>query len=216
MKKITHILFDFDGTLIDSMPTFCRCVLTVLDKYGAKYPDDIIKTVTPMGVKDAPHYCVNEFKMSISEEDFRDLMLKIAVPDYEECIPEKKNVTSTMLELKARGYSLNILTGSPHETLDPCFKRLGFGELFDNAWSVNDFPYNKTDVRIYHKTAEMLGVAPENILFLDDNIDANRAAKAAGLSVVGVYDISSDAFVDIMKAELDGYVYTMDELLDII
>ena len=214
MKNITHFLFDFDGTLIDSMDTFCRCVLNVLDKYGAKYPSDIIKTVTPMGVKDTPRYCVNNFNMSISEEEFRDLMLKIAVPDYVESIPEKKNVTATMRELKARGYSLNILTGSPHETLDPCFKRLGFGELFEKAWSVNDFPYNKTDPRIYLMSAELLGVKPENIVFLDDNIDANRAAKAAGLTVIGVYDVSSEAFRDTMKAELDGYIDTMDELLD--
>jgi 16S rRNA pseudouridine516 synthase len=136
------------------------------------------------------------------------------VPDYVETIPEKKNVTATMRELKARGYSLNILTASPHETLDPCFKRLEFGELFEKAWSVNDFPYNKTDPRIYLMSAELLGVKPENIVFLDDNIDANRAAKAAGLTVIGVYDVSSEAFRDTMKAELDGYIDTMDELLD--
>ena len=79
---------------------------------------------------------------------------------------------------------------------------------------MNDFPYNKTDPKIYLKSAELLGVKPENIVFLDDNIDANRAAKAAGLTVIGVYDISSDAFVNTMKEELDGYIYTMDELLD--
>ena len=213
MKKITHFLFDFDGTLIDSMATFSRCVLTVLDKFGVNYPSDIIKTCTPLGAKDTPKYCIETFNMNVSEDDFRKIMFDVAVPDYQNTIPAKETVVETMKELKKRGYSLSILTGSPHETLDPAFNRLGFGELFDNAWSVNDFTTNKSDPEIYLTAARLLGVNPENIAFLDDNIEANRAAKKAGLTVIGVYDISSDAFVNDMKSELDGYVYKMEELL---
>ena len=215
MKNITHFLFDFDGTLIDSMDTFSRCVITILDNFGVNYPSDIIKTCTPKGAKDSPKYCVETFNMPISEEEFHSLMLKIAVPDYENSIPAKEGVIETMRTLRARGYSLNILTGSPHETLDPAFNRLGFFELFDNAWSVDDFPVNKSNPEIYLRCAELLGAKPENIVFLDDNIDANRAAKKAGLRVIGVYDISSDAYAEQMKAELDGYVYKMPELLDL-
>ena len=214
MKKITHFLFDFDGTLIDSMETFSRCVLTVLDKFGVKYPNDIIKTCTPLGAKDTPKYCIDTFGMSITEDEFRDIMFEVAVPDYENTIPAKETVIETMRALKAKGYSLNILTGSPHETLDPAFLRLGFGELFDKAWSVNDFTTNKTDPEIYLEAARLLGTSPEHIVFLDDNINANRAAKAAGLTVIGVYDISSESSTEQMKAELDGYVYKMCELLD--
>ena len=213
MKNITHFLFDFDGTLIDSMPTFSSCVLTVLDKFGVKYPSDIIKTCTPLGAKDTPKYCIETFGMNTTEEEFRSLMFEVAVPDYENTIPAKPTVVETMKELKARGYCLNILTGSPHETLDPCFARLGFGELFDKAWSVNDFPYNKTEPEIYLEAARLLGVEPEAIVFLDDNIEANRAAKRAGLTVIGVYDESGDAFVEDMKCELDGYVYEMRDVL---
>ena len=214
MKNITHFLFDFDGTLIDSMPTFCRSVLTILNNFNVNYPDDIMKTVTPMGVKDAPKYCIREFGMNIGEREFSDLILEYAVPDYENTIPAKIGVRETLAELKRRGYSLNILTGSPHETLDPCYARLGFDEFFERSWSVNDFDTNKSDPRIYLETAKLLGVEPENIVFLDDNIDANRAAKAAGLTVIGVYDPSSDNFVEQMKKELDGYVYDLRELLD--
>ena len=42
-------LFDFDGTLVDSMPTFVSVMLRILDEHGIKYGDDIVKIITPLG-----------------------------------------------------------------------------------------------------------------------------------------------------------------------
>ena len=42
-------LFDFDGTLVDSMPTYASQMLRILDETGTKYPDDVIKIITPLG-----------------------------------------------------------------------------------------------------------------------------------------------------------------------
>ena len=42
-------LFDSDGTLVDSMPTFCRTMLRILDEHGIKYGSDITKIITPLG-----------------------------------------------------------------------------------------------------------------------------------------------------------------------
>ena len=43
-------LFDFDGTLVDSMPNWAKQMLSILDDYNVDYPDDIIKTVTPTDI----------------------------------------------------------------------------------------------------------------------------------------------------------------------
>lgn len=42
-------LFDFDGTLVDSMPSFVSTMLRILDENGISYGEDIIKTITPLG-----------------------------------------------------------------------------------------------------------------------------------------------------------------------
>ena len=42
-------IFDFDGTLVDSMPTWGGKMLHVLDKNGVPYPEDIVRTLTPLG-----------------------------------------------------------------------------------------------------------------------------------------------------------------------
>ena len=49
MLKYNDYLFDFDGTLVDSMPTFIAVMLRILDENNIKYEDDIIKIITPLG-----------------------------------------------------------------------------------------------------------------------------------------------------------------------
>ena len=60
-----------------------------------------------------------------------------------------------------------------------------------------------------------MGVNVEEVLFLDDNYNADKTAKSAGMKVCGVYDESSDAYVDEIKGISDYYIYDFEELLEI-
>ena len=128
--------------------------------------------------------------------------------------PQKKNVPEVLKALKAQGASLNVLTASPHITLDACLKRLGLWALFDNVWSCDDFDTTKADPQIYVLAAKRLNRSVEEILFLDDNLNADMTAKAAGMRVCGVYDESSKDYVDQMKAATNLYIYDFKELLN--
>ena len=205
-------LFDFDGTLVDSMPTYAGLMLRILDENGIKYGDDIIKIITPLGFIDTAKYFM-KMGLMMEHADIVALMNKYAIDAYTYHVQAKPNVIETVKELKRRGYSLNVLTASPHETLDPCLKRLGIYGLFDNVWSCNDFGRNKSDPDIYIEAAKRIGVSVGEVIFLDDNYNADRTAISAGMHVYGVYDRSSDEYVDEMKALCERYIYDFSELL---
>ena len=207
-------LFDFDGTLVDSMPTFASVMTRILDENGIKYPPDIVKIITPLGYRGTAKYFREKLGITLSEEDSLDFMLKYMQDEYTHRIPLKDGVEETLIELKKRGASLNILTASPHDVLDPCLKRLGVYELFDNVWSCNDFGTTKADPEIYVMAAEKMGVPVSEVAFLDDNLGADKTAKSAGMRVVGVYDESSREYIDEMKSACDAYVYKLTELLE--
>lgn len=205
-------LFDFDGTLVDSMPTYASQMLRILEETGTPYSDDVIKIITPLGYIGTAKYYL-ELGMPLTFEEITKRMGDYMYEQYANNIPAKDTVRETLLALRARGDKLNVLTASPHLTLDPCLKRLGLFDLFDNVWSCNDFDMTKADPQIYVEAAKRLGERVEDVTFLDDNLGACRTAKVAGMKVYGVYDDSSAEYTKEMSTEFDGYIVKFSELL---
>ena len=204
-------LFDFDGTLVDSMPTFVSCMLRILDENGIVYGDDIVKVITPLGLEGTAKHFIS---MGIQKplDAIMQTMADYMMEAYLHHILTKPYVEDALRLLRGKGCSLNVLTASPHITLDPCLKRLGLWELFDNVWSCDDFGTTKADPDIYRQVARRLGQPVERVLFLDDNLNADKTAKLAGMKVCGVYDESSRDYVEEMKAATDGYIYDFRQL----
>ena len=208
-------LFDFDGTLVDSMPTFVSTMLRILDENHVAYSKDITKIITPLGLNGTTDYFINTLGMDMPREQLMLRMKEYILDAYFYKIPAKPHVIATLQELKRRGASLNVLTASPHITLDACLKRLGMWELFDHIWSCDDFHTTKADPKIYDMAAQRLNTTVDKVLFLDDNLHANTVAKSAGMQVCGVYDASSEEDVDAIKAVADFYIYDFEELLQL-
>lgn len=204
-------LFDFDGTLVDSMPTYASNMLRILDEEGISYGPDLIKIITPLGLEGTVNYYIS-LGVQKTKEEIIHRMKAYLLDAYVNHIPAKTNVKATLEKLKARGDRLNVLTASTHMTLDPCLKRLGLYDLFDNVWSCDDFSTSKTDPQIYFVAAERMSVRVDEVLFLDDNLNADITAKKAGMKVCGVYDDSSKEYVEEMKAATDFYIYDFAEL----
>lgn len=209
---MANYLFDFDGTLVDSMPAYVAFMLRILDENGIEYSDDIVKIITPLGYRGTAEYFIKlGLKMPLDEIVAK--MTDYATHAYAKEIGEKPSVISTVKALKARGDDLNVLTASPHNMLDPCLKRLGIYDLFTNVWSCEDFGTTKADPNIYKLAAQRIGAPINEIIFIDDNYNADKTAKSAGMTVYGVYDASSAKFENEIKAVTDRYIYDFSELV---
>lgn len=206
-------LFDFDGTLVDSMPTYGAMMLGILKEEKATYGADILKIITPLGYTLTAEYFIKHCGVKKSRDTLINTMEKRAEKAYATTIPAKPHVPRVLHALKAQGCSLNVLTASPHTMLDPCLQRLDLFNLFDHAWSCEDFGTSKSDTQIYHAAAARLGCVTKDVIFLDDNLGADTTAKAAGMTVYGVFDESSRDDAEKIKAVTDRYIYDFLELL---
>ena len=207
-------LFDFDGTLVDSMPSYISVMLRILDENNIEYGSDIVKIITPLGYAGTAKY-YKTLGVDMPEEDIVALMNKYIYDEYAHRIPVKSNVITVLKALKKSGASLNVLTASPHTVLDICLKRLGIYDIFDNVWSCDDFKTTKADPEIYVSAAKRLGKDVGEVLFLDDNYNADKTAKTAGMKVCGVFDESSREYADEIRSVSDYYINDFSELLEI-
>ena len=202
-------LFDFDGTLVDSMPVWGGEMLRMLDERQVRYPADIIKILTPLGYRGTAEYFSNELGI---KEDIDGLIEEMHVRMKERYTKEvelKPTVKEYLTELSDKGERLAVLTASPHPTVDLCLEKCGVAGLFEQIWTCDDFGKIKTDPTIYTDAAERLGVGISDVRFYDDNLSALETARAAGAETVGVYDESSEKYKDEIKATVDFYVIQM-------
>ena len=204
-------LFDFDGTLVDSMPAYVSAVQKILDKYNIKYGDDLIKIITPLGGDGTAEY-FQSIGVNESKEDILKMIGEYVYVEYLHNIETKKYVSETLEKLKGKGAQLSILTACPHVLLDPCLERLGIKKFFTNIWSSDDFKTSKTDVELYRIIADKLGKPAGEVIFFDDNLNALKTAKTAGFSVCGVFDEASGDCVEEIKNIADYYIYDFSEI----
>ena len=84
-------LFDFDGTLVDSMPAFVSVMKRILDEHGIPYGPDLVKIITPLGYAGTARY-FRQLGLDKPEDALIALMNEYALPEYVHRIPAKETV----------------------------------------------------------------------------------------------------------------------------
>ena len=204
-------IFDFDGTLVDSMPTWSGVHVNALKSAGIPVPDDFVQTITPLGNYRASQYTIS-LGLDVSLESYLDFVSKTLYEAYTTRIELRSGVKEKLSELKAAGHSLNVLTASPHHYLDPCLRRHGIYDLFDKVWTIEDFGYTKAQTVIYTEAAQRLGATVDRCVFVDDNATAVETAGKAGMYTVGIFDETSKDFAPQLKAVSDLYIEDFSQI----
>ena len=214
MKQNYVLLFDFDGTLVNSMPVFAETMLRVINEAAVSFPENIIEILTPLGYHGSAEYMINTLGIKESADALVTKMHAYAYDGYANDIKLKEGVGDFLRALKVRGYSLNVLTASPHKMLDVCLKRNGIYGLFEEVWSVEDYGLTKSGTRLFYEVAARIGCDPSEIHYFDDSLIALENAKKSGYITYGVYDAQSEKELERMRDELsDVLVMSFTELI---
>jgi len=163
------VIFDLDGTLIDSVPDIAENINIMLKRFG--YPElseDEIKSKVGHGARNLVKDCIGK-PLTDKELDER---LNFYNDKYTNSGSPKthlyKGIPETLRELKNRGYKLAILTNKPQETTDNVVKNhmkdMNFDKVVGQSGSVKCKPDKTATLAILKE----LNVLPENAYFVGD------------------------------------------------
>ena len=198
------LIFDMDGTLIDSNGVWKEVDIAFLAKrgfpYTREYYQGVAHTIFPKAAVFTKAYC----KLEESTEEIMAEWMEMAGDAYATRVPVKPGVREYLEQCRDKGERMIVLTSAV----------LGLMECFETILFAHDLNLEKKDPDIFLLAAEKCGVRPEECTLYDDSVDACRGAKAAGMHAVGVFDPYFSVSEAEMRAVCDGYIHSFTELLE--
>ena len=215
MKRVKDLssaraaIFDLDGTLIDSMEIWREVDESFFARRGKPVPRGYQESIAHLGMQECAKYTVAQYLPNESEEaivaEWRSLSLALyQAADSEKYF--KPGAAELLHRLHGAGMRLCVATASSPELFLPILRAGGVEPLFDAFMTVEEAGKNKSFPDIFLRSSERLGVPPAQCVVFEDNLVALRAANAAGMMTVGVFDDASRASHAAMRAEADCFI----------
>ncbi|MEA3290411.1 MAG: phosphoglycolate phosphatase [Campylobacterota bacterium] len=193
LKNKKLILFDLDGTLIDSVPDLANAVNHTLTTIGKEpFSEDEIREWVGNGSATLTKRALSgsaDIDPNLDEEYFKKAH-KILLEFYGNnvCIETKlyDGVKETLTDLKNKGFKLTIITNKPFAFIDPILKNLQLDELFEKSIGADSLEKKKPDPLPLTYMCEEMNCHIEHAVMIGDSKNDILAAKAAGIDSIGV------------------------------
>lgn len=189
MKKA--VIFDLDGTLVDSMWVWKQIDIEYLGGLGIELPEMLQGDIEGMSFTETAVYFKERFSLPDSVEEIKKTWNRLALEKYEKEVPLKDGAVEFVNWCQQNGIRLGIATSNSRELVETVLRAHGLEGYFSCIVTGCDVGKGKPAPDIYLEAARQLDVPPENCLVFEDIIPGIAAGKAAGMHVCAVEDAYS-------------------------
>lgn len=223
MKKMKFkgIIFDLDGTLLDSMECWENVDRCFLRENGIEPPKDISDIVKKMTINESAMYFKTRFSLKQSCEEIKDRVEEMVRERYFYTIPLKNGAYEAVVRLKEAGLRLCVATATYNKLAYAALERLDIMKYLDFVLTCSDVGYGKDSPEIFFKAAEMLDCSAHETLVVEDSLHSIETAENAGFRTIAVYDkVSRCEWNEICRKawksvnEISGIIKILEEYPD--
>lgn len=203
---IKGIIFDADGTLLDSMHIWQDLGKRYLKSLGLIPEDNLNEVLFPMTLEESSKYLKNKYSINKSSNEIKKDILKMIDDFYYYEVQLKNGVLSYLEYLYDNNIEMVIATTSDRSQIEKAFERLDILKYFKCIFTCSELKTSKREGLIYLKAKELLNYKTNEILVFEDVLYALKTAKQLGFITVGVEDESSKNKQEEIKNITDYYI----------
>jgi len=212
-EKKPILLFDFDGTLVDSNGVWVEVDHVFLARRGAPYTKEYYEGVAHTPLAQCAVFTKEFLRLEESCEEIIAEWMELAADKYGTEVPLKPHVREYLEKCRQAGHRMAIVTSCVPVHCQSALDHLEIGGYFERVLYAQEMNMQKKGPELFRKAAELLGVSPRDCVLFDDSLAACKGAKAAGMTVVGVYDSYFNDTKPDMREHCDRFIQDFGELL---
>ncbi len=206
LQDIRAVIFDLDGSLVDSMWMWRAIDIEYLGRFGIPLPEDLQSCIEGMSFSETAVYFKEHFPIPDSIDRIKEDWNRMAWDKYANEVPLKPGIPEFLERCREEGIKLGIATSNSRQLVENIAKVHNLRDYFSCIMTGCDVAHGKPSPDIYLAVAEALDCPPSQCLVFEDIIPGIQAGKAAGMRVCAVEDAYSVNDRERKKTLADYYI----------
>lgn len=187
-NTLQGVIFDLDGTLLDSTGMWRQVDGRLMAHYGKEVPPDLSETVQRMSIEEFSQFFVEEFDLPVTPEQIAQQVADMVAEEYREKLQLKPHVPEILDWLDQQNIPYGVATATYGELAEAALRRLHVWERLRFLLTEQDADAPKTQPRIFQLAAQELHLGRRQIAVVEDSLHALEGAKNGGFFTIGIAD----------------------------
>lgn len=209
--NITGAIFDFDGTLFDSMHVWKGIRFKFFELLGIELTPEDEEAFKGLFLRDSINLAIERFNLDKTYEEILEVIFEYIKGRYLTETEPKNDIIDFLEMLKSKGVKMGIATATGESALIAVLEKYGMLHYFSAIYSTYTVGASKTEPKVYDVVLKELGTDKDTTWVFEDALYAAKTAKANGYNVVGIFD-KSEPNTEELKALADIYIHNYAEL----
>ncbi len=207
------IIFDLDGTLIDSMPAWKKISNIFLEEYHIQAKEKIYDLIPKMSIDEVALFYLSKYSLDVTTEELLLYWKKKLIDQHKTKVVVKPGVSQFLKKMRGLGIPMCVVTETQRQIVEVALKQGKIDAYFDFILTASEVGAGKTQKDLFEEASIRLKSPAKNTIVFEDALYAIKTAKAAGFPVYAVYDEFSKKDKTEICSLADRYYHSFNEVL---
>lgn len=213
LKEKKAVIFDLDGTLVDSMWVWDDIDIEYLGQLGYEVPQELQKEIEGMSFTEVAVLFKERFHIKEEIEEIKEIWQNMAMDKYIHAVPLKPGVERFLPYLKEKGIAMGVASSNTRGLIEAVLKSHGILEYFQCILTACDVKKGKPEPDVYLETAKRMGVKPKECLVFEDIVPGILAGINAGMQTCAIRDGDSLSQEKEKRQLADYFIESYDQVI---